>query len=69
MCNGESASRRSHINILSNGKKTCVRTQPVDKKLYLTRDVVDSDSVPENLKLPKPAPEPERPKQPTGRGG
>ena len=39
----------------------------VDKKLYLTRDLVDADFPPKDLKLPKPAPEPESPKQPTAR--
>ena len=32
-----------------------------DKKLYLTRDLVFADFVPTDLKLPKPAPEPEPP--------
>ena len=38
-----------------------------DKKRYLTRDLVDADFVPKDLKLPKPAPEHEPPKQPTSR--
>ena len=38
-----------------------------DKNLYLTHRLVEADFGPKDLKLPKPAPEPEPPKQPTAR--
>ena len=41
--------------------------QVFDKKLYLTRDLAAADFVPKDLKLLKPALEPESPKQPTAR--